>query len=190
LSILLFPLLFYSAEISGFKHPKSPTKGVLLSIGSTVIPIGLGSLIYLGAESRDNNALMWCGGLLAVSGAIIGPDVGHFYAQQWSRGRERAGIRFTIGLAMAISAGAFALGAVEAGVGPPTTDGGISYELTLAAIIVSTCAYVGYTAWDIATVPGSVQEYNNSILERGQLHFYPYLDIRNKKYGLSLAFNF
>ena len=133
---------------------------------------------------------MWCGGLLAVSGAIIGPDVGHFYAQQWSRGRERAGIRFTIGLALGLSTVYLIGSAGAAGVGAPTTESGISYELTMAALIVSTCAYVGYTAWDIATVPGSVREHNTSIIKTGQLHFFPRLDIHNKRYGLSLVYHF
>ncbi|MDH4212123.1 MAG: hypothetical protein OEV79_11820 [candidate division WOR-3 bacterium] len=189
-SILLLPLLLYSSEISLAEKPKSSTTGVLLSIGSTVVPVGLGCLIYGAAASKGNDTFMWCGGLLAASGAILGPDAGHFYAQQWSKGGERAGIRFTIGLAMMLSASYLVVGGIAGSLGASTSEDGTAHDLSYSILILSTAAYVGYTVWDIATVPGSVREYNSSITKSDQLNFCPYLDVPNGKYGLSLVYNF
>ena len=187
--IFFLPLLLYSTERSTVKKPKSPTTGVLLSIGATVVPVGLGCLVWQAAAPKGNDVFMWCGGLLVASGAILGPDAGHFYAEQWSKGGERAGIRFTIGLVMTASFGAIVIGGIAGGLDPSTSENGIS-NLTWPVFLLSSAAYVGYTLWDIATVPGSVREYNDSITESGHLHFRPYLDVPHEKYGLSLVYNF
>lgn len=188
INILLFLTVLHSTEISDVKEPKSSTTGILWSIGSTLIPIGIGSLAWLGAESINNDALLWTGGLLAVSGAVVGPDIGHFYAHKWSRGRERAGIRFTIGLALGLSTGYLIASAGTAGVGAETNQ--IEYNLIMGTIILSGCAYSVYTIWDIATVPRSVREYNESIIETNKLHIIPRFDITSERYGLSLVYTF
>jgi uncharacterized membrane protein len=185
--ILLFFTLLHSTEIIDVKKSKSSTIGVLWSIGSTCIPMGVGSLVWLSGESKSNNVLMWTGGLLAVSGAIVGPDIGHFYAQKWARGRERAGIRFTIGLALGLSTAYLMAGAMtwDQGETNQTAD-----KIMYGAWILSGCGYIVYTIWDIATVPCSVHEYNKSIVELNKLHISPRIDIVSKKCGLSLVYTF
>jgi hypothetical protein len=188
LGTFVFPLLLNSTEMLGVKDLKSPTKGVLLSVGSTVIPVGIGCLIYSIAESNNNNAFTWCGGLLAVSGAVIGPDVGHFYAQQWALGRERAGIRFTVGLAFGLSMGYVIASAGAAGLGGETSQ--TEYKIAMGTMIVSGCAYLVYTIYDIATVPASVHKYNKSLSKSNKMHIIPRFDVIGQKYGLSVVCNF
>ena len=70
---------------------KSATTGVLLSLGSTAIPAGWGVL--------ENNTT---GAWVFLSGVVVGPSVGHFYAGQVLRGLGTAGLRAT-GAAVGIS---------------------------------------------------------------------------------------
>ncbi|HET9707110.1 MAG TPA: hypothetical protein VFP39_02270 [Gemmatimonadales bacterium] len=63
-------------------HYKSPTTGLLLSLGSTTIPAGVGIL-----TSSTGGAWMFLGGI------VVGPSVGHFYAGQVARGLGTAGLR-------------------------------------------------------------------------------------------------
>src|SRR5262252_8224685 len=70
---------------------KSPTTGLLLSLGSTTIPMGTGVAM--------NSA---GGAWVFLSGIVVGPSVGHFYAGQPVRGLGTAGLR-AAGAAVGIS---------------------------------------------------------------------------------------
>ena len=61
---------------------KSPTTGLLLSLGSTTVPMGLG---VLGGGS--GGAWVFLGGL------VVGPSVGHLYAGETARGLGTMGLR-------------------------------------------------------------------------------------------------
>ena len=61
---------------------KSPGTAFVLSLTSTAAPI------LLGAAMQDD-----AGGVLVVSGLIIGPSVGHLYAGQVGRGLGTMGLR-------------------------------------------------------------------------------------------------
>jgi hypothetical protein len=61
---------------------KSPSTGLLLSLGSTAIPMGTGVLM-------QSNGGAW----VFLSGIVVGPSVGHFYAGQVVRGLGTAGLR-------------------------------------------------------------------------------------------------
>lgn len=70
---------------------KSPTTGLLLSLGSTTVPMGLGIL-----GGSTGGAWVFLGGL------VVGPSVGHIYAGQVARGLGTAGLR-AAGAAVGIS---------------------------------------------------------------------------------------
>lgn len=70
---------------------KSPTTGLLLSLGSTTVPMGLG---IVGGSTG--------GAWLFLGGIVVGPSVGHFYAGQVTRGLATTGLR-AAGAAVGIS---------------------------------------------------------------------------------------
>lgn len=70
---------------------KSPTTGLLLSLGSTTVPMGLG-LVGRGTA----------GAWVFLGGIVVGPSVGHFYAGQVTRGLAMTGLR-AAGTAVGIS---------------------------------------------------------------------------------------
>jgi len=64
------------------RHYRSPTTGLLLSLGSTTVPMGLGVV-----TSSTGGAWVF------LSGIVVGPSVGHFYAGQVGRGLATTGFR-------------------------------------------------------------------------------------------------
>ena len=62
--------------------PKSPGTAFVLSLTSTAAPILLGAAIQDGV-----------GGVLVLSGLVVGPSVGHLYAGQVGRGLGTIGLR-------------------------------------------------------------------------------------------------
>src|SRR5882672_10381867 len=57
----------------------SPGRAFLYSFFGTAIPVGVG-----GATALGNNELS-AGSLVAIGGAVVGPSLGHFYAQRYGR---------------------------------------------------------------------------------------------------------
>lgn len=70
------------------KHQKSSGTAFLLSLGATIVPAVAGLKIMQEGEKGDTAGL-----LLIISGATLGPSLGHFYAKQRSRGLITALIR-------------------------------------------------------------------------------------------------
>lgn len=79
------------APLQAPRRYKSPTTGLLLSLGSTTVPMGVGVL-----EGSRGGAWVF------LSGIVVGPSVGHFYAGQVARGLGMAGFR-AAGAAVGIS---------------------------------------------------------------------------------------
>ena len=71
--------------------PKSATTGVLLGVGATGVPIGTGLL--MGADA---------GAWVFLSGVVVGPSVGQFYAGQTARAAGTIALR-AAGSAVGIS---------------------------------------------------------------------------------------
>lgn len=76
--------------------PKSGKRALMLSVGATLIPVGLGTIAAIG--NRESLAA----GLIS-SGLLIGPSVGHFYVGRAGRGLTTIGIRFALGTVGAVS---------------------------------------------------------------------------------------
>lgn len=81
---------FAYAFKKSLKHQKSPRAAFLLSLGATIVPAVVGIKIMQGGDTTKNDT---AGLLLIISGATIGPSLGHFYAKQRSRGLITALIR-------------------------------------------------------------------------------------------------
>ncbi|HEY6224667.1 MAG TPA: hypothetical protein VIW26_12850 [Gemmatimonadales bacterium] len=79
------------APLQAVPRHKSPSTALLLSLGSTTLPMGAGLVIH-----STGGAWMFLGGI------VVGPSVGHVYAGQVARGLGTAGLR-AAGTAVGIS---------------------------------------------------------------------------------------
>jgi hypothetical protein len=139
LILLVLSGLLYPVDAQEVKKPKSENTAILWSLGSTMIPVGLGYLK---------------GNLLPViPGIIIGPSVGHFYAEQWGRGIKSAAYRTIIsGLGIALSYG-MVEGAFRENRREPLVAGIVVIGATGTSLIIS-------ALYDIFTAPSSARKYN------------------------------
>ena len=176
ISIVLISLLlsgiFYPVGAQEVRKPKSGATAVFLSLGASVIPIGTGLGIRFGME--NNYGL----GLAAV-GVIVGPSVGHFYANQWGRGLKSAGLRagiITVPVALLMWADV-------------SQDLG-KLGIGLLTLIPTVGILAGLTINDIVTAPSSVRKYNESIGKTGNVYLMPRINMEEESYGLSIVYNF
>ena len=137
--------------------PKSEALAVGLSLGATVIPI---AVVYGTAD--DENSYWFL--LPAFTGIVMGPSMGHFYAEQWGHGFRTVGVRL----------GICALGCM--GMGLAAGTGG---EIALGAL-------VAHALWDIAQAEKSAYKYNENITIRIQ----PEINLKEKRYGIGFVYRF
>lgn len=167
--IIVFLLgILYPIEAQAARKPKSETTALLLSLGATVIPIGIGWKMGF-----ENNLY------LIGFGVIIGPSTGHFYAEQWGHGWKSAGLRAGI---MAVPVALL-------------TWADISQDLRklgigLLTLIPAAGSLAFLTIYDIGTAPSSVRKYNESIKKTGNVYLVPKIDVKEESYGLSLVYCF
>lgn len=178
---LLFLLLFVSEAInaqiltlpSSASEPgsiivreKSVATGLLLSVGSTVLPTVVGVM----SLHRESNIAL--GTMLLGYGGILGPSMGNFYAGDKKRGM--------IGTAIRLGAWLLVSGVTTGGTWDE--NGSTAEEKAiLGALIVS----FGTAVWNIATVPASVRQYN--LQQREKFSLQPLLDPLEHAIGLNLA---
>lgn len=67
---------------------KSGAAAFLWSLGATVAPVALGYRLALDGTSNEGGLLLMTGGM------VLGPSVGHWYAEQAGRGWITVGLRF------------------------------------------------------------------------------------------------
>ncbi|MGB9720946.1 MAG: hypothetical protein ACPL28_05640 [bacterium] len=153
---------------------KSKSVALNWSMGATLFPVMIGISGFSFMPWRVNVGIV-------LSGIAIGPSMGHFYAEQPLRGLATIGLRTALGCLGRYSLDGFTW-SIEYG-------GGSSFWFFLgtcgsaAGIIVS-------VIYDWATVSTSVKKYNEGIKTKFNLNFVPNIDIKEKKYGLSVACNF
>ncbi len=148
--------------------PKSEVVARNMSISATVIPCVLSLIV-----SSDDDARFW----LSLSGLVIGPSVGHFYAEQWSRGFTTAGIRLGLGVVTVYTV-ATALG--------PGEDMWDAFGNIVLATGAAGIAIISHAMWDIAQTEKSVRKYN----ERIKFEVQPEIDLQEGKYGIGVVYRF
>jgi len=160
-------------EVSEYRamNSKSVLPALCWSLGATIIPVAVG--LNLGGLP---------GGTGIAFGLIAGPSFGHFYAQQWGRGYASTLTR---------------IGLIGVGIGlvyvtTSNDEGPLEehFDEILGALTIPYVAYLGTMLFDFLTLPNSVNKYNKAQEKTGKLHLNPMLDSQNKKYGLSLRYNF
>ncbi len=134
--------------------PKSETTALLLSLGGTLLPVGLA----IGAASSTDSprTYSWLAVSTVVS-ATFGPSIGHWYA---GKGATR-------GLGLRLAGGATAL----LGVGLALAECPISFSgdpcepgLGIVLLAIGGAVFVGGMVDDVVTAPRRVWRYNQ---ERG-----------------------
>jgi hypothetical protein len=155
---------------------KSPTTAVFYSMGSTVLPSV--PLMVCAPMGRVDGAMgPVCIGS-CVTGIIVGPSVGHFYAGNYMRGFASIGLRAGI-------AGLGFLGVAE------TYSSDIGGAIICTVIGGVTCiAVLASGIYDIWTCPDAVQKYNESVRNHGGLYLTPDIDLSHKSYGIRLLYGF
>lgn len=152
--------LFPQLEVK--RGSKSVATGYAWSIGTTILPLSCISVFYFpGFE------------ILAISGIIVGPSTGHFYAGQWRRGLTTSAIRVGAGAAGLL------LGLV-------LQENFEDYGTQFAVMIPVGCIVVGTAIYDIFTVPNSVLKYNRE----HNLLLLPELNFKDKRYGINIVYRF
>jgi hypothetical protein len=158
---------------------KSPTTAVYWSMGSMVLPSV--PLIVTSTVGETHEFLGATGIVLCITGVIVGPSAGHFYAGDYMRGFGGIGLRAGI-------AGLGFLGVVKT----YTSDSDDMAKAIIGTVIAGT-AGIGILAsgiYDIWTCPDAVYKYNQSISNSGGLYLSPEINITEKSYGLTLGYSF
>lgn len=126
---------------------KSPSKALLLSLGSTLASYGIaagGVAVLIDGRTRGVNL-----GLLGLTGAVVCPALGHIYADGGDRVLWRAGLR--LGAATVAMYGFLFLGSTFGNTSltaPPATRG---------LLLGGTLTLVGLGLYDIIDAPFAVR---------------------------------
>lgn len=172
--IIIFVFLLgilYPIETQAVKKPKSENTAILLSLGATIIPCTVGWFTH------PTSLIIGFG-----MGTILGPSVGHFYAEQSGHALWGIGIR-----ALGIGAG---IATMRAGYGKKT----IFDEPENSGLVLTGLGLLGvtgvYMLYDIFEASSSVRKYNESIKKTDNVYFVPKIDLKEENYGLSLVYYF
>jgi hypothetical protein len=178
--LMLFACCVSYAYEGEMPELKNSATAALFSMGATFLPT-IPFWISLDNENY-NESLFWGSLIISVSGIVIGPSVGHFYAGNTKRGLMSAGLR-------TVSTGAFLWSSGGLlGVAHDVNFG--NEELYLWVALASGITTFGSIVFDIWTCPNSVEKYNKSIRDQGGLYLTPEIDLTNESYGLSLSYRF
>jgi len=179
LANLLVSCFFYAneGEIPELKNSTEAVGFSILSTGLPSVPLMLCAGIGDVDESLEVGSF-----ILAISGVILGPSAGHFYAGNTKRGFMSVGFRTVSTSAFLLSSGGVLSIINDASFG--------NVELYIAIAIVSGVATVGSVMFDIWTCPNSVKKYNRSVLDYRGFYLSPEVDIEDESYGLSLTYRF
>lgn len=181
---ILIVLLFLSFAIygNGMKpvELKNPGTAVGASLAGTLLP----SLPLLAcATGHDVDGFVVVGSVvLSVSGLIIGPSAGHFYAENSARGQKSMGLRTVFALV--------GVGGVLTGLANLCSEDYSAAKGGATIAVASGICILGSAAYDILTCPQSVEKYNQSIRNQGGLYLTPEMYLTNESYGLSLSYRF
>ena len=161
---------------------KSPLGAVLWSLGSTLVPTAAGLLMLQGERPVAD----WGGGAVLASGLIVGPAVGHFYAendgQAWRGIAVRGGAGIGFGLTTVLAAASLDgnyLGADDEG----SEMAGVAAIVTLLA---SGLVLGVRTLYDITEADDAARAYNN----KAGLAVRPRVNPVQRRAGLAMQWTF
>ncbi len=126
---------------------KSPSGALTYSLLGTFVPVCVGVGIGLtGSSSSTGEEAQAAAVVVSAAGLLVGPSLGHFYAERWGRGLAGIGIR---------------------AVGAAGVVGGIAMEWNNPegdnsdGIIAAGCGLIlGSIIWDVASAPHAARDWN------------------------------
>ena len=139
-----------AARAIATKGWKSPGRAFLYSFLGTAIPVVAG-----GAPALGNNELS-AGALVALGGGVLGPSLGHFYAQRNGRAIRGIVIRGATAVIVAVT------------LSSETENEGLA-ALSVGALLVGMTFFVV----DIAGAPHSARVHNQTVAGRASLSVGP-----------------
>ena len=165
------------------RNRKSPLGAVLRSLGSTLVPVGAGLLMFQGERPTAD----WIGGATLASGLIAGPAAGHFYAsntgQAWRGIAVRGGALIGGGLITGVLA-SFAIGRDYPFGGEDRSD--VAGVAAIVTLLTSGLVLGVRTLYDIAQADDAARTYND---EAG-LAIRPHVNPIQRRAGLTLRWTF
>ena len=132
---------------------KSENTALALSLGGTLIPMGVGTALVLAAtdaNSIKSEGSYLAGNILFASGLYFGPSLGYFYGGRSDRAWKGIGVRFVI--ALATSVGTVLL--------LQTFEGLDVASVTFAASMVGGMFLLASAIYDISGVKSAIRKRN------------------------------
>ena len=180
--VVLFFFFLYSipvyAENQSDIKSKSKNTALLYSLGSTLVPLGVGATFMYGNETIKNKTFR-TGVIISGSGFLIGPGIGHLYAK--NRHKFLTGI-----LLRSVSAGVASL---ELLLWSNTSSWDSGSEFEGFFVVVGSITFLISMVYDISTVGRSVNAYNEK-LTGNNVSFIPCYDPRSGQAGITLTMSF
>lgn len=186
-----------SLEVDTIRTPKRTDIAVFASVGSTLLPTAGGVTLInrvrdVPAYRRDETAL-WRGVGSLAAGLVVGPSLGHFYAQNHDQAWTGMAIR-----GGAAASGMLALWAYpfqeEGGNTPGRASSGNEPAAANAdgvliwVMVASAAVLVSRSIYDLLSTPQAVLDYNAQPGVRAQIT--PHAALSGKRAGLTLRLQF
>lgn len=165
---------------------KSPAGALLLSLGSTAVPAGVG--VYL--LHRDDAPARWIGGVAVAGGGGIGPSAGHFYACNSGQAQNGIAVRGGAGLVGGLAAWGL-VHTIDPGLCPDSETCDRASNSVLEGVLVGVFLGAGATVllrtvYDLATTWRVARNHNSS----RDLSVRPTLNPLDSQAGLALHWTF
>lgn len=186
LAIALFVGAAETAAQSETPSHKSASSGRLISLGTTVAPLIIGSVLIGSGDENDDDGTLAAGWIINLSAMTFGPGAGHLYADQSGRFVGGSAIR---ALCITASLTAAAIGIASTFDFDDDEDDDDVGAASAVVMVGGALAWLGYSIYDIARIGKSVDEYN---ARQDQVLFSasPYYQPRDKAVGLALSIRF
>lgn len=161
--------------------PKSPALASFLSISNSLIPPTAGILLLKSNSLNKSETMQKTAELLIAYGLIIGPSIGYFYVQSYTKALVGIGLR-------TLSCGVLVFGS---GLGFSNTfgsHGGGSNIIPFALIITSTCVFLNSYLSQMSNASKEAKIYNHK--HNYQFSLAPTYFYREKSLGLAMNVRF
>jgi len=161
-------------------QPKSRSRAYAYSAVPTVVLTAGGIALMSYASDQDENSMAgWAGFWMLSGGMILGPSLGHVYAE---RPKPFSGAAIRTGIAL-LCVGGMAL--VEDGINEDYTN----LAPGMALVWIGSAGWIISALWDIATAERSADQYNERI-KSFSLELSPVYLSNHDAPGLAVRFSF
>jgi len=155
------PMVPPPPNVTGAEGDLSPTAAGVMAVLATVVPVGIGFTMTALVERKEGEATI-AGVVVAGTGVVIGPSIGHFYAGETGHALGTSGLRL---LAFGNTFGLGLLGLVTM-YGGNRQDSAPGWML-LGMAGISGAAGLGLVAYDLVDAPSAARRANREAQSAG-----------------------